>query len=498
MSNDRQPKNNKLISKSDWQYITILLGIGFLTRLVFFSQIYLISIDGAFQYIPVAKLFAWGEYWEALHQPQMPLFPYLTSIFTKMTGNFEISGQLISIISSILAVIPLFLLGKLIFGETAAFWAGIFYFLNPEMLQRSVDVLQEGLIIFLLFHAVFFFYLFLNQRRIFWLVASTLLTLLGMLTRVVSLIFIPVFIFWILFLKKKYFDVGPFKRLRYMLVVLILCAAIVVPHIINVKAVTGKWDVSKKGATVRMLIQNIPYGYPLNKMGDFLEIVVQFLSLLIPRIIKVYHPILFIFLLAGIIRRKCILQNFPMEMFLFSFIFGYFVIIGLMLNTSQRYIFFPILISYLWAGAGAVEVQDKVVRRVHLSPNRVTIGLFIFISIVFLPILLNPYRVEKLGRKAVGFLIKEQEIGKPVIMTDAHLVAYYAEGDLLEMDNLNYKRNISEAREKGIEYIVVEEKRAEKDYPQLTELAKEDFILQKVFQLPGKHQEKYLVFKIRD
>jgi 4-amino-4-deoxy-L-arabinose transferase-like glycosyltransferase len=134
--------------------------------MIFFSQIYLISIDGAFQYIPVAKLFAWGEYKEALHQLHLPLYLFLVSVVSKITGNFEVSGQIISLVASILAVIPLFLLGKYIFGETAAFWAGIFYLLNPEMLQRSVDVLKEGLLILLLFWAVFFFYLFLNRRRI--------------------------------------------------------------------------------------------------------------------------------------------------------------------------------------------------------------------------------------------------------------------------------------------------------------------------------------------
>jgi asparagine N-glycosylation enzyme membrane subunit Stt3 len=177
MNINQRPEDDKVISRNDWQYISVLLGIGFLTRMVFFSQIYLISND-AFQYVPMAKLFAWGEYREVLYQHQLPLYPYLIAVFSKITGNFEISGQIISIITSILAVIPLFLLGKSIFGETAAFWSGIFYFLNPEMLQRSVDVLKETLLIFLLFSAVFFFYLFLKQRRISWLVVSTLVTLL--------------------------------------------------------------------------------------------------------------------------------------------------------------------------------------------------------------------------------------------------------------------------------------------------------------------------------
>jgi len=494
MSINQGPEDDKVISRSDWRFISVLLGIGFLTRIIFFSQTYLISLDGAFQYIPVAKLFAWGEYWEALHQPQLPLYPFLLAIISKVTGNFEISGQIISLVTSVLAVIPLFLLGKSIFSQTAAFWAGTFYFLNPEMLQRSADVLKEGLLIFLLFSSVLLFYLFLNQRRTSYLIVSMLLTLLASLTRVVSLIFIPVFIFWILFLKKRPFDVGLLKRLGYLIVVLVLCAAVVVPLMINVKDVTGHWDISKKTVTVRSLIESVLFDKAVEmgeaERGPFT---------LVRKIIKVYHPILFLFLLAGLIRRKAVPRNFFKEMFLFSFIFGYLIIIGMMMWSTQRYLFFPILLSYLWAGVGAVEIQGKVTKRLPLSEQRVTISLLALILIIFLPVLINPYRVEKLGRKAVGHWIKYQEIGKPVILTDAHLVmvAYYAEGEFLTMDKSNYENNILEARAKGIKYIVVEEKNIEKNYPHFIELARKDFILQRGPEFSAKKRERYLVFKSR-
>jgi len=492
MRNNQRNEDDKLISRRDCQYIYVLLGIGFLTRMIFFSEIYLISMDGAFQYIPAAKLFAWGEYREALHQLQLPLYPFLVSVVSRITGNFELSGQIISLVASILAVIPLFLLGKSIFGEAAAFWAGIFYLLNPEMLQRSVDVLKEGLLIFLLFSAVFLFYLFLSRRRVCWLVASTLITLLAMLTRVVSLMFIPVFIVWILFLKKKPFDINFYKRLGYIFVILALCSTVVIPLMMNIKAVTGQWDITKKGLTARNLIESILFDRKLEAVeverGPFV---------LVKKIIKVYHPILFLFLLAGLIRRKAIPRDFFQEMFLFSFISGHLIIIGLMMWSTQRYLFFPILLSYLWAGAGAVEIQEKVMRRIHLSPQRVTLGMFILVFIVFLPVLLKPQRVDKLGRKAIGFWIKGQEIGRPLILTDAQRVAYYAEGDLLIMNKGNYKGNISEARAKGVKYIVVREKNIEKNYPHLMELTKRDFSLQKVPQLTGKDQEKYLIFKSR-
>jgi len=492
MRNNQRSEDNKLISGSDWQYISILLGIGFLTRMIFFSQIYLISVDGAFQYIPVAKLFAWGEYREALNQVQLPLYPLLVAVFSRITGNFEVSGQIISFLASTLAVIPLFLLGKYIFGETAGFWGCIFYLLNPEMLQRSVDVLKEGLLIFLLFSAVFLFYLFLSRRKMFWLVASTIVTLLGMLTRVVSLIFIPVFIFWILFLKKKPFDINFYKRLRYVLVILALCSTVVIPLVMNIKAATGQWDISKKTVSARALVESIFFDKKV-EMGQVERGPLK----LVRKIIKVYHPVVFLFLLAGLIGRKATPRDFFKEMFLFSFIFGYLIIIGLLMWSTQRYLFFPILLSYVWAGAGAVEVQGRVMRKVHLSPQKATLGLFILIFVVFLPVLLKPQRADKLPRKAIGLWIKGQEIGRPLILTDAQRVAYYAEGDLLMLNEWNYKKNSAEARAKRIKYIVVERENIEKNYPGFLELVKKDFSPQKVPLLSEREQEKYLVFKSR-
>jgi len=52
--------------KEDKRNLIILFAIGVASRLYAFSLTFMISNDGAFQYIPVAKLFYDGEY---LHRP---------------------------------------------------------------------------------------------------------------------------------------------------------------------------------------------------------------------------------------------------------------------------------------------------------------------------------------------------------------------------------------------------------------------------------------------
>jgi len=165
--------------------------------------------------------------------------------------------------------------------------------------------------------------------------------------------------------------------------------------------------------------------------------------------------------------------------------------------SSQRYLFFPIFLSYLWAGVGVVEIQERVTRRLNLSPQRVALGLFVLIFMVFLPVLLRPQRVEKLERKVIGLWIRSREIGVPLILTDSPRVAYYAGGDLLILDPGRYERDISRASQKGIDYIVVKEKDVAEKYPRLMELARDHFLLQKIPQTEGRKEGKYLVFGSR-
>jgi Gpi18-like mannosyltransferase len=143
------------LEKEDKRNLILLLAIGLVLRLYAFSQIYMIAIDGAFQYIPVAKLFYHGEYLQALAQPQLPLYPFLISILTHLTGNFELAGQLLSIIFSLAALFPIYWIGRSLFGPRAGFWTTILYLINPLMLHCSVDVLKEGLLVFLFLSSVY-------------------------------------------------------------------------------------------------------------------------------------------------------------------------------------------------------------------------------------------------------------------------------------------------------------------------------------------------------
>ena len=61
--------------------LAVLLLISLLLSIYLFFQTYIISMDGAFQYIPMAKDFASGLFREALSHNQQPLYSFLLPLF---------------------------------------------------------------------------------------------------------------------------------------------------------------------------------------------------------------------------------------------------------------------------------------------------------------------------------------------------------------------------------------------------------------------------------
>jgi len=486
MESGLQQRAGDILSRGDGKYLLFLIVVGIFTRVLFFSQTYVVSWDSVCQYIPVAQLFAWGDYGRAINQPQLPLYPFVTALVSKVTGNVEVAGQLVSIAASTLAVVPLFLVGRSIFNRAAALWAGIFYLFSPEMLQRSADVLKEGLWIFLLFSAVFLFHLFLKRPKIVWLTAAVLAALLGTLTRVISLVLILLFITWVS-VPKTIPHVSARRRLAYVTLIVTMCAVLILPIMINVKAVTGQWDISKKTMTVRSLVESIILDkWPLEDES-------RELLPLAGKIVKVCNPMLFVLVLLGLMRRKVIPRNLHGESFLMSVVLAYMSVIGVIMWSTQRYLFFPILLSYLWAGVGFVEIQESVRKWFRLPPERVVVGASVCVLLFFLPVLFNPYRTERLGIKVIGTWIRERETGIPVVLTDDPRVAYYARGDCVLVNRQNYEESVRNAAGDSHAYVVVKSIEL-REYPSLRDLATREFHSKVVPGLSDKERKKYVVF----
>jgi len=445
------------LTKEDKRNVLILLIVAITLRLYAFSQIYLISTDGAFQYIPTAMLFYEGKYLQALTQPQLPLYPFLISLLNRIIGNPELAGQIISIFFSILALIPLYFLGKYLFSSKPAFWATLLYVIHPDMLRYSVDVLKEGLVIFCFLSSMYFSIRFLRERRGVWLIWTVTFTVMGALSRITALSILLALGVWLGYCVLR----GGLKDKRVIFLylgVLLLSFGIIVIFVIP--GIWG-WEVmmTKKHYGVAREIVTGLFGYQWPSVSYIAKKlgygVVNFLNDAYPL------PISLAFIGIGwrVKKKEFVTEEGYLILFMVIILSSFFI------RDSVRYLLPAIFMSYLWAGLGFVKVRDFIDRRYKRHPNLNTFVIVTVLVLSIVPLSLKPQRLDKIGRKEVGLWLRERSLSKPLIVTNVPRVAYYAGGSHIRIYNLAMpiESIIKIGKDNNANYLVLEKKRGAAD-----------------------------------
>lgn len=181
-------------SVSTHAMMCMVSAAAFLSLLPLWLHYDIISPDGAFQYIPTARLFLEGCFLEGFARPQ-PLFPLLIAGVSWATGaGPELAGRLISAGAFIIAALGMFKLGELIFHDRwTALVSVLFLITNRELAEDSVDCLKESLLVACILWGNFFVLKGLEEetgRRWTALFPAGLLFLLGMFIRSTALFFL--------------------------------------------------------------------------------------------------------------------------------------------------------------------------------------------------------------------------------------------------------------------------------------------------------------------
>ena len=441
------------LAKEDRNNLIILFSCGLLLRLYAFSQIYLISIDGAFQYIPVAKLFFQGDYVQALTQPQLPLYPFLIGIFSHITGDFELAGQLISIVFSLLAVLPLYLIGKSLFGPGAGFWAAALYIIHPLMLQCSVDVLKEGLLIFAFFSSVYYSLRFLQEGKGIWLFWTVAFAVVGALARILILEILMVLGLWLGYgaLRGRLRE----RRLayRYLWVVVPILGGILVFVIAGI----WEWDLLTTKKMYGLLHNFFVQGF--GDQRPYLSQIGAGTLYILGRFVEKAYPVPFLLALFGLGWRIKVRGFDPEERYLILLMAILIISFFPNLYASARYLLPAIFLLYLWAGFGFAKIWELLARRFPRHPLLNAMIPIVALLITSIPFSLQPQRLDKIGRKEVGLWLREQSASSPVIITNIPRVAYYAEGKYESIPpGMPTEKIVQRAKWKKADYLIIEEK----------------------------------------
>ncbi|MFX0202023.1 MAG: glycosyltransferase family 39 protein [Candidatus Hodarchaeota archaeon] len=474
------------ISKEDKQNLIILFIVGLVLKLFAFSQIYLISNDGAFQYLPVARLFYEGKYLQALSQPQLPVYPFFISLLTHVTGNPELSGQLISIVFSLLTIIPLYFLASSLFGALPAFWTGVFYLVNPLMLRTSVDVLKEGLVVFCFISSIYFSRRFLSEGRAKWFVWTIVFSLFGALARITVLSVLIALLVWLTFqnLRGRIKDHKIVSQHLWVPLLLIgIVLIFVIPGILGWEVLAGK----KYYGVLKDMMANWPH---LSDMG-------QKFVLALRQLIETTCAIPCALAFIGLgfrVKTRDFSTDERYLLFVMIPIVGSFLV-----RDSARYLLPAIFLLYLWAGFGFVKVRDLIDSKYTRHPrfNAVVVVTVVLLTIV--PISLRPQRLHKIGRKEVGLLLQEQCPSPPLILTNIPRVAYYARGSYIRINDktMPTKRIVQLGKDSKADYIVVEAKRGEVEVINYLASVEQEGIIALLLRYPyGKKGRVIYVYRL--
>ncbi len=446
----------------DNKNILILISLGLFIRVIAYPHTCLIALDGAFQYIPAAKLYAGGDFKEALNQLQAPLYPLLIGLLSRLGFPLEPAGRLISLVLGTLAIVPLYLLGNRLFKNSGiSFLAGLLFAVHPYLVRFSVDVLKETSYIFFLVTSLWLVWEALASKKL-WLhlLAGTAIGL-ACLTRADGVeIFILAGI-WIIISE----TLEPGKKYRRIIVSLcflsIFSFSLVAPYMWHIKQTTGEWNLSKK-KKIEVLVgkENIGSGDNTNAVPTIRRYAGGFL-VLVSKSVKSFHPPLLILLIFGLIKRKVIPYQRKEELFLASFFVFHLVLLYMIavnynvfhngypvLHTlSSRHALPMVVVSFFWMGMGILEIRGRIYgwmisgKNGSRSPNLSRNILIIILAVIILGILpktLKPQREDKLGHKIAGTWIKEHSlIEVPVIATNLPRVSYYAEGKLIRLSKIS-------------------------------------------------------------
>lgn len=487
--------------------LAILFLLSIILSLYLFFQTYVISLDGAFQYIPIAKDFASGLFGKALNHTQQPLYSILTAFISQWISDFESAGKWVSTLFGILMIFPVYFLGKRIFDDRIAFLSTLLLVIHPYIRRFSADVLKESTYLFFLATTLWFAWRTIQNEKKYTFLFIPLFSVLAYLVRPDGLEVLLIIFFYILFVKE--FSI-PGRKRTAILLLLLSSVILLLPYLFNVKEIRGEWSLSKAKSIGAML--------GLERMGDEIpftyKIFYSFWKLNL-EIFYIFPPVYIFLLIIGLL--KGIFSRLKTgEGLLLSFCALHYVVLFFMvMNTTQwgadktvlvnhlsaRHVLPLFLISIYWIGEGFLAIYHWVYKKVESNllllgsgPEKksiiIMVSLLILILAIVLPKTLKPQRYERLPEKWAGLWIKDQSAKEATLLTTLPRVAYYAG---LKYDKNDTLDKVKTPMVEGETLYLALRGRDLADYPIIVESINRNFI--EVIRYEKEEMEKVIVYK---
>ncbi len=496
---------------NDKTNLAILLIVSIVLSIYLFFRTYVISLDGAFQYIPLARDFAAGLYAKVFGHGQQPLYSVLIAVLSRWVPDFEIAGKLVSTVSGILLILPVYFLGKGIFDRKVAFFSALLLAIHPYVRRFSADVLKESTYIFFFVLAIWFAWRTIEREKRYLYLLIPVFSVLPYLVRPDGIeVLLIVFVYIVLL--KRFSSLK--KKWIALLFIVLSSMAIFAPYLLHLKWTTGAWTLSKAKSLAGILGWE-RVGEEGALWGSRLLFTLKKVHL---EIKSVYHP-LYLFLLAvGLWRGgKSRFQGGERFLLLFAglhYIISFLMTFNLtewnregevtMAYFSGRHVLPLLVVSIFWVGKGFLTVLDWLsgAGEAYGFLSRwgkerrsaaALLVLFLILSAIVLPKTLKPQRYDRLTEKWAGAWIKDQSGEKQRVLTTLPRVVYYADGILEYVDpEKGPSSQKTSNTDMKAEYLAIREQEL-RDIGDWNESLKKDFV--EVRRFEGKKMETVVVYR---
>lgn len=522
--------HKELLFGNERRDLIFLVGFALALRILLYKWTYLIAIDGTGFYLKPAQHFASGRWMDGLAIGYHPLYPMLVAFFSKVLGDFELSGQMVSVLLGTLTVIPIYYLARGAFGRWTAFVSSLFLAILPRHVALSADFLSDPTYTFFFISAVWLGWEALRRDGWKFPFLAGLATGLAYLTRAEGVGVLLILGPWLLF-GRAHAPRWSYRRNGYAFLILIVSFLLVAsPYILYLRSYTGTWTISRKPSVDRVVVlikkrlffQEPKVSKATQEFGDIIQRLGEKgqapprglsrwlggLGSFFKLFVETCHPLFFLLFIVGLVRRKVPPPWANGEGFLLSVV-GLYALVMYWLATlsyiSHRYLISLVALCLIWSGRGLLALHHWLLQRISweqwrkitIRPEKGLVILTMVVLVIVLPMTVSPQRAQKRGRKEAGLWIKDNSASSPSVFTDMVRVNYYAGGRIIFLgeEGVPYGEIVERARRERADYLVISDRKIESICPGFfTSQRPED--LQEVFRTDRGGKETIIVYRV--
>ena len=411
-----------------------ITSLAFLIRVSAILTKFCMAADSP-SYIAMARMLAAGRWLDALYRNFSPLYPWTMAQMHRVVSDWELGGQLISLLMGTLTAPLVYVLMRRVYHRyDLAIGAAALAAIHPQLVEYSTDVLTEASYISLTIVVIWLAVRAMDERDARSALIAGLIGGVAYLCRVEAIGVLVVVAAFLPFAALRWREFGVGWAIKVSLMFAAGFLLIASPYLLYLHFATGHWTIGREFNTTWMWGADPAWkthrgtwkvGSP---MDDVAHVARQsWWSLVNFR--DALEPIVALMLIVGLITRGRAILSAPAEALLAVFV-AFFVGGLTLFNNDPRLMVHFVPFTFGWVMIG-LESATRAIARVlpRLSLPRGALAGVVVIALV--PQALWPSSYDRRGLRYAGREIARRH-GRCVAATDRR-VAIYADAGRLEL-----------------------------------------------------------------